>query len=153
MQDSRSPVAWVGVGCQRGTSAHLIAYGVDSAIDLALQRAACSDGGAVVIAAIATLDLKTTEAGLLEFCHHRHLPLRGFTAEQLAAISRIHCAIGHSARVAEAMHTPSVAEAAAILACQTWGEECQGLWLPKQIVRRPGYVGTMTVAIARSGER
>jgi cobalt-precorrin 5A hydrolase/precorrin-3B C17-methyltransferase len=69
------------------------------------------------IAAIATIDTKAGEAGLIEFCHDRHLPLLCFSAAQLRLVAVPH----PSGAIATAVGTPSVAEAAALLA--SWEAE------------------------------
>jgi cobalt-precorrin 5A hydrolase/precorrin-3B C17-methyltransferase len=101
-------VLWVGVGCERGTSKDLIAWAIESVCQsrhLALGS----------IAGLASLDLKADEAGLVNLCQERQWPLRCFTAAALKAIPVPH----PSDVVAAAVGTPSVAEAAAILAAST----------------------------------
>jgi cobalt-precorrin 5A hydrolase/precorrin-3B C17-methyltransferase len=92
------------------------------------------------IAGIASLDLKADEVGLVALCEARGWPLRCFTAEALKAIP----VPNPSSVVEQAVQTPSVAEAAAILAAE--GE----LRVPKQVVRVEGQPGAVTVAIAQA---
>ncbi len=98
-------VLWVGLGCERGTSKQLMSWAIES-----VCRSRHLAMGA--IAGIATLDLKADESGLVELCHENHWPLRCFTPEALQQIS----VPNPSKIVAQAVGTPSVAEAAAILA-------------------------------------
>jgi cobalt-precorrin 5A hydrolase/precorrin-3B C17-methyltransferase len=65
------------------------------------------------IAGVATIDTKVNEAGLIEFCCDRSLPLFFYAAERLRSVVVPHA----SSAIEEAIGTPSVAEAAALLAC------------------------------------
>jgi cobalt-precorrin 5A hydrolase/precorrin-3B C17-methyltransferase len=95
----------VGIGCQRGTSKTLIEYAVREVL-----RTGQFSAGA--IAGIATIEQKASEAGLLEFCRDRNLPLRVFPAEVLRSV-----AVPNPSRQVEAqIGTPSIAEAAALCA-------------------------------------
>ncbi|MDZ8056251.1 MAG: cobalamin biosynthesis protein [Aulosira sp. ZfuVER01] len=96
---------WVGIGCQRGTSTQLIEKAIQQVFkDNQLEQSA--------IAGIATIDNKASEVGLIEFCQLHNLSLKTFPAEILRLVS-----VPNPAKITEqAMGTPSVAEAAAILA-------------------------------------
>jgi cobalt-precorrin 5A hydrolase / cobalt-factor III methyltransferase / precorrin-3B C17-methyltransferase len=118
------PSLVVGVGASTGAPARAVSDLLDAALDGAeLARAS--------IAEVATLDRKTTEPGLQAL----GLPLRGFPADALRAVP----VPTPSAVVADAVGTPSVAEAAALLAAGRDGE----LVVPKQAN------AVATVAIAR----
>ncbi|WP_416676599.1 precorrin-3B C(17)-methyltransferase [Egbenema bharatensis] len=155
-------VLWVGVGCERGTARSLI----ESAIQEVCQTHQFAEGA---IAGIATIDLKSDEAGILELCHDRQWPLRCFAADQLRSV----VVPTPSDVVAAEVGTPSVAEAAAILASQenpakdrttqaeiTQAEITQASPIPsesssplrvaKTIFRQPGQPGAVTVAIAEA---
>lgn len=69
----------LGIGCRKGTAEEAIA----AAVDAALQKA---DLDPRAVAAAASIDLKAEEPGLLAFCRSRALPLRTYTAEELAAV-------------------------------------------------------------------
>jgi cobalt-precorrin 5A hydrolase/precorrin-3B C17-methyltransferase len=101
-------VLWVGMGCERGTCKELMAWAIESVC----QSRHLAAGA---IAGIATLDLKADEPGLLQLCQENHWPLRCFTPEALKAIP----VPNPSKTVADAVGTPSVAEAAAILAASS----------------------------------
>ena len=58
----------MGIGCKRGTSKRLI----EQAVRDVFQRHNLSEDA---IAGIATINTKADEAGLIEFCRDRHLPL------------------------------------------------------------------------------
>jgi cobalt-precorrin 5A hydrolase/precorrin-3B C17-methyltransferase len=118
------PSLVAGVGASTGAPAEAVSELLAAALDAAgLAREA--------IAEVATLDRKTTEPGLQAL----GLPLRGFGAEALRAIP----VPTPSAIVAEAVGTPSVAEAAALLSAGPAAE----LVVPKQAN------AVATVAIAR----
>jgi cobalt-precorrin 5A hydrolase/precorrin-3B C17-methyltransferase len=110
---------------------------IEAAIDQVCQANHLAVGA---IAGLASLDLKADEVGLVALCAGRQWPLRCFTAEDLKAIP----VPNPSPVVAAAVQTPSVAEAAAILAAQ--GE----LRVAKQVVRIEGQPGAVTVAIAQA---
>ena len=134
-------VLWLGIGCERGTSQALI----DQAITTACQTHHLAQGA---IAGIATIDLKADEVGLVQLCQKRQWPLQCFSA---AALSQI--PVPHPSPVVEkAVGTPSVAEAAALLAAQQHsdaGSELQ-LSVTKQVFREAGQLGAVTVAIAQA---
>ena len=137
-------VLWVGMGCERGTSSRLIA----TAVEQVFQAAHLAEAA---IAGVATIDLKADEAGLLEFCRDRALPLRCFPSEKLRSVQ----VPNPSEVVAAEVGTPSVAEAAAILAAQTVvaiepTDEPATLRVTKQIVRQEGESGAVTIAIAQA---
>ncbi len=128
---------WVGIGCERGSSHTLI----EAAIHAALAEAGLA---AEAIAGLASLDLKADEVGLVELSQARGWPLRCFGAEELKTIA----VPTPSAVVAAEVGTPSVAEAAALRACEDHGEG--RLQLSKRIFRQPDEPGAVTVAIAQA---
>ncbi|AFY80671.1 cobalamin biosynthesis protein [Oscillatoria acuminata] len=135
-------VLWVGVGCGRGISRRV----VETAIAQVCQSHHFAQGA---IAGIATLDIKADEVGLLELCQGRHWPLKTFPSELLKSVT----VPTPSKGVAQKIGTPSVAEAAAIVAAQGWTsseETPYSLLVPKQIVRLEGEPGVVTVAIAQA---
>ena len=144
-------VLWVGIGCERGTSRELI----ETAIQLVCRSNHLAESA---IAGIATIDIKADEVGLVELCREgfanakgeRALPLRTFPADVLRTVN----VPNPSTVVEKEVGTPSVAEAAAILAAQS-----QTLLVPKQIfnssIQNPkskiqNPKGAVTVAIAQS---
>lgn len=148
-------VLWVGIGCERGTSAQLI----EAAIQHFCRINHLAEGA---ISGIATIDLKADEVGLLELCQKRNLPLRCYTADLLRSI-----AVPNPSSVVETeVGTPSVAEAAAILAARQqdevigWNAQSSShssdkepesnLLVTKQIFRQTDLTGAVTVAIAVS---
>ncbi|MGL6345229.1 MAG: cobalamin biosynthesis protein, partial [Waterburya sp.] len=125
-------VLWVGIGCERGTSQELIVAAIDETCKtyhLATQA----------IAGIASINLKADEPGIVELCQRRNLILKTFDAEQLNQIT----VPNPSEVVQQEVGTPSVAEAAAILA----GGH---LIVAKQIFKSKTQSGAVTVAIAQA---
>ncbi|OUL33977.1 cobalamin biosynthesis protein CbiG [Nostoc sp. 106C] len=105
-------VFWVGIGCQRGASTQLI----EKAIQQVFKENQLNQSA---IAGIATIDNKASEVGLVEFCQLYNLSLKTFPGEILRLVS-----VSNPAKITEqAIGTPSVAEAAAILAAANI--ECQ----------------------------
>lgn len=163
-------VLWVGIGCERHSSQELL----EGAVTEALQTQGLAREA---IAGLATVDIKADELGLIALAAKWQIPLRTFPAEVLAQIP----VPNPSLVVEQEVGTPSVAEAAAMVAATTnfpqvgtVGYELSvdspriqvrngnispppdssrgnsPLLLPKQIYRRPGQSGAVTVAIAQS---
>ncbi|MBW4466792.1 MAG: cobalamin biosynthesis protein [Pegethrix bostrychoides GSE-TBD4-15B] len=121
---------WIGLGFQRGASPALIAA--------AIHQVCLAHGfNEALIIGLATLDSKA--ASLLDLCAERQWMLRGFSAQQLRAVPTPNPA----AQVMATVATPSVAEAAAILAAGS------PLCLCKQIIRQSGEPA-VTLAVAQS---
>jgi cobalt-precorrin 5A hydrolase/precorrin-3B C17-methyltransferase len=120
----RPPSLVVGVGASSGAPAAEIA---------GLLTAALDEGGLAPasVGVVATIDLKATEPGIVSL----GLPLRTFPAEALRAVS----VPSPSRVVAETVGTPSVAEAAALLAAGPGAT----LVVPKRVSAHA------TVAVAR----
>jgi cobalt-precorrin 5A hydrolase / cobalt-factor III methyltransferase / precorrin-3B C17-methyltransferase len=116
----------LGIGCSSGAGAEDIQE---------LARAALAEAGASIesVAELASIEAKRHEPGLLAFAQRWHLPPRWFSAAELRAVA----VPNPSQTVAAAVGTPSVAEAAALLASA--GE----LVVPKRAS------ATVTAAVAR----
>jgi cobalt-precorrin 5A hydrolase/precorrin-3B C17-methyltransferase len=98
-------VLWIGIGCIRGTSPETIAQGVEQVCQrYHLARKA--------IAGLATVETKAQEKGILAYCESMGWPLKTFSAQALSRVA----VPNPSPTAARAVGTPSVAEAAAILA-------------------------------------
>lgn len=118
----------LGIGCSRGVSTDEIAALVD--------RTLATHGlSPLSVRAVATLDRKADEPGLLAFVQQRDLPLRTFPAEELDATSGVE---RPSAVVRAAVGTRGVCEPAALRAAGA-----ARLLVPKQ----KGHA--VTVAVAR----
>jgi cobalt-precorrin 5A hydrolase / precorrin-3B C17-methyltransferase len=146
-------VLWVGIGCERGTSHQVI----EAAVQTVFHQYQLAEAA---IAGVATIDLKADEVGLVEFCNRRNLPLRCYSAETLRDIS----VPNPSPVVAAEVGTPSVSEAAAILAAtpsqpptkhnpqKVDAATSPNLCVPKQIFRLEGQPGAVTIAVAQSDQ-
>lgn len=98
----------LGIGCDRNTSLKTL----EDAIDCALQSAMLDKN---CISTIATIDKKNDEHAILQLAKKYHWCLRFYSPQQLAKIAVPH----PSNTVLKYMGTPSVSEAAAILAAQS----------------------------------
>lgn len=99
----RPPSLVVGIGCSRGASAEEILGLLGSALrEAGLSRKS--------VAALASIEVKSDEAGLLEAADTLGVPLRFYFAGELAAVE----VPNPSPVVAGAVGTPSVAEAAVL---------------------------------------
>jgi cobalt-precorrin 5A hydrolase/precorrin-3B C17-methyltransferase len=100
----RPPSLVLGVGCSRGAGAEEI---------LALIAAALHDAGLSKrsVVALASIDVKRDEAGLLDAADSLGVPVRFFSAAELSLIE----VPNPSPLVAGAVGTPSVAEAAVLI--------------------------------------
>lgn len=130
-------VLWLGMGCERGISALLIQQSVDQVF----QEFNLAQGA---IAGVATIDLKADETGIVDWCRQRNLPLKTFNAETLRQVE----VANPSPIVAQTVGTPSVAEAAALVAAKR-ESSLSHLIVPKQICRLPTEAGALTIAIAQ----
>jgi cobalt-precorrin 5A hydrolase len=129
---------WIGVGCNKGISLQLI----NTAIETILHKFQLEKNQ---IVGIATIDTKSSEPALVEFCQLHNLPLKTFTASLLSCV----CVPHPSPITQQAVNTPSVAEAAAILAAAENNHENVTLLVPKQIFHQLGEKKALTMAIAQ----
>lgn len=95
----------LGMGCDRNTSQQTLEIAIDQALTLI-------NGRRDAISAVATIDKKNDESGLLNLVKQHGWPIHFFTAQQLAQIE----VPNPSEVVRKYMGTPAVAEAAALLA-------------------------------------
>ena len=127
------PIA-LGLGCDRGTPATTLVWAVIDA--LASCGATLAD-----VAAVASIDLKADEPGLLELARWQGWTIRFYAAAELAVVPVHH----PSETVRKYTGTPSVSEAAALLAA--------GAGMDRLIVEKLKYRGpdgrNATVSIAR----
>ncbi len=98
----------LGIGCDRGTPIQTL----EEVIDRALSSIALNKNH---VLQLATIDKKNDEQAILQLAQKHHWPLIFYSAEQLAKIE----VPSPSAVVLKYMGTPSVSEAAAILAAET----------------------------------
>ena len=124
----------LGLGCDRGTPAATIRQAIDEA--LARAGATLAD-----VEAVASIDLKADEAGLLEVARACGWTLRFYAAAELAQET----VPNPSETVRKHTGTPSVSEAAALLAA---GTDLSHLLIEKHRLRGPNGRNA-TVSIAR----
>lgn len=98
----------LGIGCDRGTPLQTLEDVIESALNsIKLDRKH--------VFQLATIDKKNDEQAILQLAQKYHWALSFYSAEQLAKIE----VPSPSAVVLKYMGTPSVSEAAAILAAET----------------------------------
>lgn len=126
--------AALGIGCDRGTPLTTLARAVDEALAMAgLQRGQVTGVGSIT--------LKADEAGLLALAAQAGWPLHFYPATQLAEVM----VPNPSETVRRHTGTPSVSEAAALLAAGTL--EASALWVEKYRLRDDdGRNATVSVA-------
>lgn len=127
----RPPSLVLGIGASRGVS-------TDEIADLVERVLAEAGLAAESVCAVATADVKADEAGLVAYAAGRGLPLVTFPADRLAAVA----VPNPSEVVRAAVGTPSVAEAAALLAAGTRGRGAE-------LVAGKTASAMATVAVAR----
>lgn len=115
----------VGVGFRPGTPAERIAGAIREVV------------GDNVVRILATVDRRASEPGFVAAAHELRVPTTAFTPAELAEVA----VPNPTQRTAAAIATPSVAEAAALLACGTGH-----LVIPKTVV------GSVTIAAAATVE-
>jgi cobalt-precorrin 5A hydrolase/precorrin-3B C17-methyltransferase len=126
---------WVGVGCERGTEVDLL--------EASLRQLLAENGLAVeAVAGLASIDIKADEPGLLELANRLNVPLQFYPRETLAKVDVPH----PSAAVEQAVGTPSVSEAAALMAAGS--SELAEIAIGKRVYRDAR--GACTLGIARS---
>ncbi|MEB3232772.1 MAG: precorrin-3B C(17)-methyltransferase [Leptolyngbyaceae bacterium] len=136
---------WIGLGCERNTAVELIETSL---------RQLMQDQGLVweAIAGIATIDIKQDELAFQDLAQRYQWPIRYFTADQL----QTQPVPTPSTVVAQSVGTPSVAEAAALLATSSsqnpkseiQNTDTDSLVVPKQVFKSDQ--GACTMAIARA---
>jgi cobalt-precorrin 5A hydrolase len=124
----------LGIGCDKGTASELIERGMLTVLGrnhLSLKS----------VKALATIDKKKDEAGILALAERFGWPLEIYTAEELDAVSGIE---NPSETVMRYVGTRGVAEPAALLCASA-----TRLLVPKEIYTEPGAGRSMTLAVAR----
>ena len=123
----------LGIGCDRDTPACTIAQAVDAA--LVQAGVAAAD-----VAAVASIDLKADEAGLLQLAATRGWQIKFYPAAELAEVA----VPNPSEVVRKYTGTPSVSEAAALLIAGTGMNQ---LLVEKHKLRGPdGRNATISIA-------
>ena len=130
---SSKPIA-LGLGCDRDTPLATVRQAIDEALAACLST--ITD-----VQAVASIDLKADEPGLLELARWQGWTIHFYPAAELAAVAVPH----PSETVRKYTGTPSVSEAAALLAA--------GVGMDQLIIEKLKYRGpdgrNATVSIAR----
>lgn len=129
----RPPTLVAGMGCNRGTA-------VAELRRLLQETLEAADLSPLSLVAIASVDVKADEPGLMELAQELGIPFWTFPREALRAMTQVPTP---SERVARHVGTPSVCEAAALLAAGEGGT----LWVTK----RKSANGTVAVAGRKVG--
>ena len=111
-----------GVGCKKGTSVDKIEHAVQDAFAKAGLRMEA-------LCAVASIDLKKNEVGLLEFCETRKVPFKTYAAEELRAVPGIYSA---SEFVSGVTGVDNVCERSAVKYASEYGVKQGELLLRKQ---------------------
>lgn len=128
------PDVAIGLGCDRGTPLGTVLHTLDAAL-------AQAGLGRAQVRVLATIEAKHDEAAFLALAALGDWPLQFYSAAELAAVP----VLNPSATVLRYMGTPSVSEAAALLAAQT---TTSGLLVEK--FKHKGVDGkNATISIAR----
>ena len=111
-----------GVGCKKGTPVDKIEHAVQEAFAKAGLRMEA-------LCAVASIDLKKEEAGLLEFCETRNVPFETYAAEELQAVPGTYSA---SEFVSGVTGVDNVCERSAVKYASEYGVKHGELLLRKQ---------------------
>ena len=133
------PILWIGVGCERNTSAKFI----EDCIKVLFQKYELSPYS---IAGLATVDIKRDEKALLEIKNRENWPIKFFSKNELLQVE-----IPNPSKIVfDEIGSFSVAEASSLLACG----ECGSLIVEKNIFKDKDSsgksLGAVTLAIAES---
>lgn len=120
---STAPILVIGLGCQRGCPASILRALLDQTLlahGIELNQ----------VRALASIDLKRDEAGLLELAEQLGLPLKCFSAQQLA---RYQERLSHRSEIAfKCTGCYGVAESAALALAEQMGTTPATLLIPRQ---------------------
>ena len=133
------PTLWIGLGCERNTSKELIEDSLQSFL-------ASNNLSPLSIAGFATVDLKKDEKAFLEISKEKNLPIKFFTSLELSKINTPN----PSDTVLNEIGTPSVAEAACIMAAGEGSKLLKEKKIFKSIDSSKITFGAVTIAIAQS---
>jgi len=133
------PTLWIGIGCERNTSQELIEDSLQSFL-------ATHNLSPLSIAGFASIDLKKDEQAILKMSKRKNLPIKFFTSLELAKINTPN----PSNVVLNEIGTPSVAEAACILAAGEGAKLLQEKKIFKSIDSSRSTFGAVTIAAAQS---
>lgn len=124
MSDSgAAPTLVVGLGCQKGCPVTTLRALLD-------QVLAAHQLQAAQVLALASIDLKRNEPGLLQLAEQLELPLTCFSSSQLAPYA---LRLSHRSQIAfERTGCYGVAESAALALAEHLHQQPARLWVPRQ---------------------
>jgi len=133
------PVLWLGIGCERNTSAEFI----EDCISKLFQKYSLSSYS---VAGLATIDIKANEKAIIDISKKKNWPIKFFCTKELLEVD-----IPNPSKVVfNEIGTFSVAEAASLLACG-----CDGILKAEKNVFKDKdsngkSLGAVTLSIAES---
>ena len=130
---------WIGIGCERNTRKELIEDSLQNFL-------ATNNLSPLSIAGFATVDLKKDERAILQISKENNLPIKFFTAKELSKID----VPNPSNIVLAEIGTPSVAEAACIMAAGKGAKLLKEKKIFKSIDYSVANSGAVTIAVAES---
>ena len=133
------PTLWIGLGCERNTSKELIEDSLQSFL-------ATNNLSPLSIAGFATVDLKKDEKAIIEISKEKNLPIKFFTSEELSSINTPN----PSNVVLNEIGTPSVAEAACMIAAGQGSKLLKEKKIFKSIDSSKNTFGAVTIAVSES---
>ena len=133
------PTLWIGLGCERNTSKELIEDSLQSFL-------ATNNLSPLSIAGFATVDLKKDEKAILEISKEKNLPIKFFTSEELSSTKTPN----PSNVVLNEIGTPSVAEAACMIAAGQGSKLLKEKKIFKSIDSSKSTFGAVTIAVSES---
>ena len=136
------PTLWIGIGCEKNTSKLLI----ENSLINFLKSNNLSE---LSIAGFATIDIKKDEKAIIELAREKKLPLKFFSKENLSLIK-----VPNPSRVVlNEIGTPSVSEAACLLAAGEGSKLLKEKKIFKNIDFPANVSGAVTIAVAESKEQ
>ena len=130
---------WIGIGCERNTSKKLIEESLENYL-------VTNNLSPLSIAGFATIDIKKDEQAILKISKENNLPIKFFTSEELSKIN----VPNPSNIVLNEIGTPSVAEAACILAAGKDSRLLKEKKIFKAEASSKSTLGAVTIAVAIS---
>ncbi len=133
------PTLWIGLGCERNTSKELI--------EDSLQKILVTNNlSPLSIAGFASIDLKKDEKAILKISKENNWPIKFFTSTELSKINTPN----PSNIVLNEIGTPSVAEAACIMAAGEGAKLLKEKKIFKSLNSSKSTSGAVTIAVAQS---
>ena len=133
------PILWIGIGCERNTSKELIENSLNNFLEF-------NNISRLSIAGFATIDLKKNEKAIIEIAEENQYPIKFFSKEDLSKIN----VPNPSSVVSNEIGTPSVAEAACILAAGEDSKLLKEKNIFKSMDSSKNITGAVTIALAES---